>query len=142
MFSDAGHQPDHGQFSCFPGLLIGSFAQDSLSYVPSWMSHKSKVPAKSVGAAKILAAFEATDEGEIFKPALSTALSTKLRLVAVPDLRELFTSLSMQRNSADKSNRANFNVTRYKYKTQNAADIFWIPGRVSPTNTPQRLTAH
>ena len=134
VFSDAGRVIDRGQLSFFAGLLIGPFAQDSQFYVLSWSSHKSKRPVKSVGAAEILAASEAIDEGKVLKQALSTLLGIPLRLIIALDSLDLFTALSTQKNSIDKSIRADVNVIRYEYETQHADDMIWIPGRVNLTD--------
>lgn len=134
VFSDAGRLTDHGQLSYFAGLLIGPFAQDSLFYVLSWMSHKSKRPVKSVGAAEILAASESMDEGKILKKTMTKVLQVPLRLIVALDSRDLFTSLSTQRNSIDKSIRADINVIRYEYEIRNADDIIWIPAKVILTD--------
>lgn len=67
------------------------------------MSKMSKHPVKSVGAAKILTAGEAIDEGKILKSVLSILLVAHLRLFVSLGSRNFFSSLSTQRNSIDKS---------------------------------------
>ena len=47
------------------GLLIGDFKAGSVFHTLNWFSHKSKRPVKSIGAAEILAAGEAIDEGKV-----------------------------------------------------------------------------
>lgn len=131
VFSDAGRTVDHGQLSYVAGLLLGPMSEGSLFYTMSWMSHKSKRPVKSIGAAEVLAAAEAIDEGKTLKSAMSILLRMPIRLLIALDSRDLFTSLSTQRNSIDKSIRADVNVIRYEYETINADEIIWIPGRVN-----------
>lgn len=107
------------------------------------MIHKSKRPVKSIGAAEILAAAKAIDEGKILKQAMSTLLGLPIRLIVALDSRDLFTSLSTKRNSVDKSIRAEVNVIRFEYETGNADEIVWIPSRVNlidpGTNTDSPL---
>lgn len=134
VFSDAGRRLDSGQLSYFAGLLVGNFQQGSLFYTLSWSSHKSKRPVKSVGAAEILAASEAIDEEKMLKMAMSLLLFNNIPLLVALDSRDLFTSLSTQRNSVDKSIRADVNVIRYEFETQHVDEIIWIPDRVNLTD--------
>lgn len=62
------------------------------------------------GAAEILTASEAIEEGQLIKTALSMVLGSYAELVIVVDSKGLFTSLSTQRNSIDLSIRADVNV--------------------------------
>lgn len=64
VFSDAGRTSDHGQLCFIAGLLVGELTEGSIFHSVSWSSRKSKRPVKSVGAAEILAAGEAIDEGK------------------------------------------------------------------------------
>ena len=65
----------------------------------SWVSHKSKSPVKSIGAAEIFAASEAIDEGKVLCRALKALLGAQVELIIVVDSKDLYTSLSTQRNS-------------------------------------------
>ena len=86
---------------------------------------------KSVGAAKILAAGEAIDEGKMLRLILSTLLPVDIGFMLVVDSRDLFNSLLTCRNATDRSIRANLNVIRYKFETRNVTNIMWVPGKVN-----------
>ena len=142
VFSDAGRQSDNGQLRYVAGVLVGPLAQGSVFHVLSWMSHKSKRPTKSIGAAEILAASEVIDEGKTLKAALSALLMIRVPLIVAVDSKDLYTSLSTRRNSIDKSIRAAVNVIRFEYEVGNVDVMCWLPGSVNPadpgtkTNSP------
>ena len=144
VFADAGRQSDYGQLSYIAGILVSPLVQGSVFYVLSWMSHKSKRPTKSIGAAEILAASEAIDEGKTLKRALSTLLRITVPLIVAVDSKDLYTSLSTRRNSIDKSIRADVNVIRFEYEVGNVDIMCWLPGSVNPadpgTKTDSPLT--
>lgn len=83
-----------------------------------------KRPVKFIGAAKILAPSEAIDEGEMLKIALTLLRYNNITLLVALDSRDLFTTLSTQRNIVDKSTRADVNVIRYEFETQHVNKIF------------------
>lgn len=97
----------------------------------SWISHKSKIPAKSVPAAEILAAGESIDEGNTISSAYSEIVGHKIELSLCVDSKEIFTSVSTQRNSIDKSIRADVASIRFEFQTRTLDKISWIPGRVN-----------
>lgn len=66
------------------------------------------------------------DQGENFKPAFSIFLGLKLRLLSSVGSRDVFTSLSKQWNSLDKSIGANVNVICSEYEPDNADEVIWI----------------
>ena len=76
-----------------------------------------------------MAAGEAIDEGKIIAQAYSTLLGYKVNLIVALDSKDLFQSLSTQRNSIDKSIRADVNVIRHEFETKNVHKIMWIPGK-------------
>ena len=131
VFSDAGRKFDHGQLSVLAGLLLGDTEKYSVFHTLSWISHKSKRPVKSVGAAEILAAGEAIDEGKLLRLALTTILPLNIDFMLVLDSRDLFNSLSTCRNSADRSIRADVNVIRYEFESRNVSNMMWVPGKVN-----------
>lgn len=92
VFSDAERTSDYGQLSYFGSLLAGLFAEGSLFFTLSRMSQHSRGPVKSIGAAEILAAEEAIDEGIVLTSALSILLGTPLRLVVASDSFDLLLS--------------------------------------------------
>lgn len=131
VFSDAGRTTDHCQLCFIAGLLIGDMTNGSIIHTVSWSSRKSKRPVKSVGAAEILAAGEAIDEGKLIAQSYSMILGFQLDLIIVLDSKDLFYSLSTQRNSIDKSIRANVNVIRHEFEIRNVHKIIWIPGNLN-----------
>ena len=92
------------------------------------MSHKARRPVKSTAAAEILAAGEAIDDGKMLTQTLSILLGRKIELLIVLDSKDLFTSLSTQRNSIDKSVRGDVNVIRFEFEVGNVAEFIWVPG--------------
>lgn len=65
VFSDAGGIVDYGQLGIFAGLLIGDFNMRSILHTLNWSSNRSKGPVKSIGAAELLVAGKATDDGKV-----------------------------------------------------------------------------
>ena len=131
VFSDAGRKVDRGQISVLSGLLLGDVKKGCVFHALSWISHKSKRPVKSVGAAEILAAGEAIDEGKLLKFAVSTLLPFTIDFMLVVDSRDLYNTLSTCRNSADRSIRADVSVIRYEFESENVSRIMWVPGKVN-----------
>jgi len=128
IFADAGRRIDHGQLCFISGILIGPLQRGSRFYVINWTSHKSKRLVKSSTAAETLAAGEAIDNGQMLKDALSFVLGIKIHLTIVVDSKDLYTSLTTQRNSIDRSIRADVNIIRFEYEVGNVDEIVWIPG--------------
>lgn len=116
---DAGRTVDHGQLSFISGLLIGPLQVGSVFHTISWLSHKSKRPVKSTAAAETLAASEAIDEGKVLKKAFSVLFGFTVPLIIVIDSKDLYTSLSTQRNSIDRSIRADVNIIRFDFEIGN-----------------------
>ena len=54
-----------------------------------------------------------------------------MELIVVLDSKDLYTSLSTQRKSIDRSVRADVNYIRYQFEISNANRICWIPGRLN-----------
>ena len=134
VFADAGKSDDHGQLSYLGGILLGPLRKGSPFYPLSWSSHKSKRPVRSIGAAEILAVGEAVDEGKTLKSAVSTILGINVKLLVATDSKDLFNSLSTQRNSIDKSIRADVNLIRFEYETHSVNTVVWIPGKCNPAD--------
>lgn len=135
VISDPKRRLDDGQFSFFAGLLFGPFEEGSLFYTLSWSSQKWKRPVKSIGAAKILAASESIDEGKCLKRPAALLFGIDISIIIALDSRDLYTSLSTQRNSIDNLIRADINVLRYEFETKNVNEMVWIPGCVILTDT-------
>lgn len=134
VFADAGKCDDHGQLSFIGGILLGPLKKGSQFYPLSWSSHKSKRPVRSIGAAEILAVGEAIDEGKLIKSAVSHALCANVKLLVATDSKDLFNSLSTQRNSIDKSIRGDVNLIRFEYETHSVNTVVWIPGKTNPAD--------
>lgn len=128
VFSDSVRVTDHGHCYVY-GLLLNGLNKDLTFYTLSWSSHKSKRPVKSTGSAEILAAGQAIQEGKVLRESLQTILGTKRDLWVAVDRKDLYTSLSTQRNSIDKSIRADVNIIRFYFETKIFNRIFWILGR-------------
>lgn len=69
----------------------------SIFHVLSSSSNKAKGPVRSIGAAEILAAVEAIDEGKMLAKSPSMLFSTHVPLFIALDSKDLFTSLSTHR---------------------------------------------
>ena len=50
------------------------------------------------------------------------------------DSKDLYTSLSAQRNSIYKSILADVNVIRFEYETHAVNTVAWIPGKINPAD--------
>ena len=131
MFADAGKTEDHGILSYIGGILLGQLKKGSQFYPLSWSSRKSKRPVKSIGSAEVLAVGEAIDEGKILKSVVSTIIGVNVKLLVATDSKDLFNSLSTQRNSIDKSIRADVNLIRFEYETHSVNTVVWIPGKTN-----------
>lgn len=118
VFADAGRVTIHGQLSYLAGLMLGPLEKGSTFYTISWTSHKSKHPTRSTAAAEILAVGEGIEEENTIKSMIYMALGFKVKLMVITDSRDLFTSLSTQRNSIDNYIRADVHVIRYEFQTK------------------------
>lgn len=105
--------------------------KDSIYHASSWISHKSKRLVKSVPAAEILAATEGIDEGKMIAQAYSEILGFDIKLRLCVDSKDLFTSLSTQRNSIDRSIRGDVGCIRFEFQTGAVDKISWIPGNLN-----------
>lgn len=137
VFADASRTDDIGQLGVLTGLLVGEMKSNSIYHPISWISHKAKRPVKSVPAAEILAAGEGIDEGKAIASAYSELLDMDIRVRLCVDSKDLFTSLSTQRNSIDRSIRGDVGCIRYEFQTGAVEKISWIPGT---TNLADPLT--
>jgi len=62
---------------------------------------------------------------------LSDIFNVHVLLHIVVDSKDLFNTLSTQRNSIDKSIRPDVSVIRHEFERGNVNRITWIPGRVN-----------
>lgn len=130
-FSDASKSQEHGQIGILTGLLVGEMKCDSIYHPISWISHKSKRPAKSVPAAEIMATSECIDEVKVISHAYMELMNIEVRVQVCVDSKDLFTSLSTQRNSVDRSIRSDVACIRYEFQTGCIDAITWIPGKLN-----------
>lgn len=93
----------------------------------SWISNEAKRPVKSVPAAKLLAAGEGIGEGKMLINALSEMLAVPVNLQVCLDSKDLFTFLSTQKVSIDKSIRGDVGTIRYAFETHSVKKVSWIP---------------
>ena len=82
-------------------------------------------------AAEILAASEAIDEGKMIAKTVSQLLGIPIPLTILVDSKDLFTSMSTQRNSIDRSIRGDVGCIRFEFQTGNIQNITWIPGKTN-----------
>ena len=129
VFDDSGKTDDHGQFSYSGGIVLGPLRKGSPFYPLSWSLHNSKTTVRSIGAAEILAVGEAVDEGKTLKSAVSAILGINVKLLVATESKDLFNSLSTQRNSIDKLIRADVNLIRFEYETHSVNTVVWISGK-------------
>jgi len=131
VFSDASRTEESGQLGILTGLLVGKMQNNVIYHPLSWISHKSKRPVKSVPAAEILAAAEGIDEDKIIAQAYYELEDMDIRMRLCLDSKDLFTSLSTQRNSIDRSIRGDVSCIRFEFQTGNVERISWIPGKLN-----------
>lgn len=141
-FADASKPSEYGKLGIVIGLLVGDFKQDSIFHTITWMSHKAKRPTKSVPAAEILAASEAIDESKVIAFTLRELLNVKVKVQVCVESKDLFTSLSTQRKSIDRSIRSDVAFIRYEIQVGAVDKITWIPGSLTLPTFSQKLTVH
>lgn len=130
-FADASKSSENGQLGVLVGLLLGEMKMGSIFHPISWNSHKSKRPVKSVPAAEILATSEAIDESKMIAHAYMELLNLNVPVHVCVDSKDLFTSLSTQRNSIDRSIRSDVACIRHEFQVGNVDEISWIPGKLN-----------
>lgn len=85
------------------------------------------LPLRSTDAAEILAAGEAIEKTVLLLEAISTVLQVYVTVVVLLDSKELFSSLSSQRNTIDKSIHGDVNAIRFHHEI--AVDVFCVDSR-------------
>lgn len=131
VFSDAAKFQSHGLLSFIAGILFGDLKSGSIFHVLSWTSHKSKRPAKSVGAAQTFAAGESIDEGKILAKAYEVLMGVQVDLWIAVDSKDLYATLTTCRNATDRAIRGDVNFTRYEFETCAVSKMFWLPGSIN-----------
>lgn len=69
-----------GQLGVAVRLPIGGINKYNIYHIVSWLSHKSKLPVKSVPAAEIYAAEEGVDEAKMVAQAYSELFDSDIKL--------------------------------------------------------------
>lgn len=110
---------------------MGSIDRISCYHVVSRIWNKLKRPLKLIAVGKIIAASEGIDEGVVLKQSNSILLGFTIVLIVVLNSKDFYSSLSTQRQSIDKSFRADVNYTRYQFEVGNADRICWVPRRLN-----------
>ena len=96
-----------------------------------WSSRKSRRPVRSIADGKLFAVGQGVDGGIMLKRTLSLLLGLFVELIVIIDSKDLYNSLSTQRQSIDHSVRADVNFIRYEFEVCNADRICWVPGRLN-----------
>lgn len=130
FFANLSSVEDHGQLGILARLLVGKFKKNAIYHAISWISHKSKRPVKSVPAAEILASTEVFDEARCAANAYSEILNLDIGDHLCVDFKDLFTSLSIQRNSIDRSFRRDVACIRFEFQVGNVKQFTWISGKI------------
>lgn len=88
------------------GVLVDEIYIGSLFHILSWSSHKAKRPVRSIRVAEVLGSGKAIYERKKVAQTASLVFEMDIPLYAALDSKDLFTSLSTQRNRIFKSIRA------------------------------------
>ena len=75
----------------------------------------------------------------MLKRTLSLLLGLFVELIVILDSKDLYTSLSTQRQSINRSVRADVNFIRYEFEVGNADRICWVPGRLNLADPGTKL---
>ena len=130
-YTDASKANEYGQVGVLIELLLGEMKTGSIFHAITWISHKSKRPVKSVPAPEIIAAAEGIGEAKIIAHAYRQLLNVNISVRVCLDTKDLFTSLSTQRNSIDRSIRSDIACIRYEFQVGIFDEISWIPGKLN-----------
>lgn len=131
VFDDASRSDENGQIGIIAGLVVGDVREGSTFHTLLWLSHKSKRALKSVPLAEILAAAEGIDEGKAISAVYCELLETDVKLRIFVDSKDLFTSMSTQRVSVDRSIRGDVSSNRFEFQTGTVSEISWVPGKLN-----------
>lgn len=131
VFAHAGLKVDYGQQFVLKRLDFGTFAENSVFPMLFQISYKLKGPVKSVDAAEVVAMSQGIDEGNVFREAAALLFGTAVDLIKVVDSKDLFTYLSTQKNSIDRSTRSIVNTIRFEYETGGVDEVIWVPRSVN-----------
>lgn len=99
---------------------------DSIYHVLFWSSHKSKRPGLYIGTAEIIAAGEIINEGKMLATTASSLHSSRVSLLIALYSKDMFTSLSTQRNGMDKPIHEDKNYIWHAFECRNVLNSIWI----------------
>lgn len=139
VFADASRTESYGQVGVIAGLLVDELQDGAIFHATSWLSHKAKRPVKSVPSAEILAAAEGIDEGKTVAATYSELLGMAVKLQVCVDSKDLYSTLSTQRNSVDRSIRGDVGAVRFDFMTGLVDKITWIPGKANLADVLSQL---
>lgn len=103
--------------------------KDEVFRIVAWQRQKSPRPVRSTGTSAILAYGEAIVEGKIMARAMSLLLDADVPLVVSLDSKDLFESLSTQREIFNKSICVDVELICYEYEMDGVRTFLWTPGR-------------
>lgn len=132
-FADASHSPEGSQICYMIGTVFGEVETNSIFHILAWASHKSRRPVKSTPAAEILAASEALDVLVPLRSAMESIIGIEIEAWELVDSKDLYQSLTTQRNSVDRSVRGDVNCIRFMFETE-LHTMGWIRGSVNPAD--------
>lgn len=137
-FSDGIYTKEACQICYIVGLMIGTVSKVNPFHLLSWVSHRSRRPAKYTPSAEILAESEAVDEIVKLKNDLSKLVDVKILTMVIVDAKDLYYSLSSKTNTVGKSFRPDIHVMRFNFET--VVDVFsWISGSLNPADVGTKL---
>lgn len=120
-----------GQICVIVGLLVGELAQNSIYHAISWLFPKAKRPTKSVPVTEILATTERIDDVKMIGNTSKEILGIDIATQICVDSKDLFTSLSTQRNSIDRLMRSDIACIRFELQVASIDKITWLPGKLN-----------
>lgn len=112
-FCDAGTSAESEQLAHIAGLLFVPMKSESIFHFKSWSEHKSRRPVESIGASEMLGAGNAFDLEKIPLKASHKLSSLPRDFIIAVDSENLYTMLTSQGQSVDKSIRGDVGVIRY-----------------------------
>lgn len=103
----------------------------SVFHVILWSSHTAKCPNTSIGGAKALAFREGIDVGKSIADCYRVLINVTIDLIIVVDSKNLYTTLSAQRLSVDKSMRGDIGIIRHEFEIGNISKFICLRGKIN-----------
>lgn len=130
FFADGSKVDKNGQICVICVLFIRNMKAESVFHPIMWISHNSRRSVKSVQAAEVLSVAESIDEANIIAVAYSELFQPKRRVGLFVDSMDLFSSLSTQTLSFDRSFCGDVCSISYEFETGLVDQITWVPGKI------------